>query len=134
MFLVNPTWNSARSWDSISNQFPRVTLLQLFIRAILLIAVMACAACVTLEQAAPPIELLAGAAGAGEHAKLVLGRDLYITRCAKCHTVEPVTKYSLEHWQNVMPEMAGKSHLTATETDAVMAYVLKVLAAGQGRG
>ena len=96
---------------------------QLAIRAALLLAVLSIAACVSLEQAAPPVAQLGGA----DHSQLYMGREIYITRCAKCHSVEPVTKYSLQHWVDIMPKMARKTHLNEAETAAVLAYVTKVI-------
>ena len=91
----------------------------------------ALAACVSLEQSAPPVEMLAGG---GNHAALNTGRDIYITRCAKCHTVEPVTKYSLTEWNKILPDMAERSHLSAADTQSVTAYVHQVLASGTVAG
>lgn len=91
----------------------------------------ALAACVSLEQSAPPVEMLAGG---GNHAALNTGRDIYITRCAKCHTVEPVTKYSLKEWGEILPDMAERSHLSAADAQSVTAYVHEVLASGTVAG
>lgn len=102
---------------------------------LLLLAALTGVSCVSLEQAAPPVALLSPAVTHKSTANLSLGRDIYVTRCAKCHSVEPVTKYSREKWvQEIMPEMAEETNLTAGETEAVTAYVLAVLdhqAAGQ---
>ena len=95
---------------------------QMILRASLLAAVLALAACVSLEQSAPPVEMLSGGA---DRSTLQAGREIYITRCAKCHAVEPVTKYSLKEWTEIMPEMAEKTHLNPAETEAVLAYVRK---------
>jgi cytochrome c553 len=103
---------------------------QPLIRASLFLAVLAIAGCVSLEQAAPPVETFAGG---GNHSALQGGREIYITRCAKCHAVEPVTKYSAQEWQKIMPEMAEKAHLNLTDTQQVTAYVYKVLNAGPPR-
>jgi len=83
-------------------------------------------ACVSLEQAAPPVALLPTANGMAS-AKLALGRELYITKCAKCHSVEPVKDYSATEWSKIMPEMAEKSKLNAAETEAVTDYVAAAL-------
>jgi hypothetical protein len=70
------------------------------------LAAAALAACVSLEQAAPPVE----------------------TRCATCHSVEPVRKYSRAHWEReILPEMAEETNLSASDAAAVRAYVLAVL-------
>lgn len=101
-----------------------MTLPQLLTRAGLLVAALVSAACVSLEQAAPPADQLAGGA---DFSRLQQGREIYITRCAKCHSVEPVKKYSLHEWEKIVPEMAEKTHLSPSETEAVRAYVIRVL-------
>ena len=90
------------------------------------LAAAALAACVSLEQAAPPVETLpARATSAGQ---LRLGREIYVTRCATCHSVEPVRKYSRAHWEReILPEMAEETNLSASDAAAVRAYVLAVL-------
>ena len=89
-----------------------------------LLVALCLASCVTLEQAAPPAGKLVGGASNQE---LALGRELYVTRCAKCHSVEPVAKYSLDHWQKILPGMARKTHLSSNETEAVMRYITAVI-------
>ena len=101
---------------------------QFILRAGLLMAVLVLAACVSLEQSAPPVALLSGGA---DRSTLQAGRDIYITRCAKCHAVEPVSKYSLKEWGEILPEMAEKTHLSAADTQRVTAYVHRVLANGR---
>lgn len=95
---------------------------------LLLLAALTGVSCVSLEQSAPPVALLSSAVIHKNTANLSLGRDIYVTRCAKCHSVEPVTKYSREKWvHEIMPEMAEETNLTASESEAVKAYVLAVL-------
>jgi mono/diheme cytochrome c family protein len=66
---------------------------------------------------------------AAQQAQLLQGRDIYVTRCAKCHSVEPVINYSREKWvHEIIPDMAEETNLTTSETEAVKAYVLAVLA------
>ena len=86
------------------------------------------AACVSLEQAAPPAETLAAGVKPAAAAQLRLGREIYVTRCARCHSVEPVRKYSRAHWErDILPDMAEETNLTASDAAAVRAYVLAVL-------
>lgn len=97
-------------------------------RVLLLLAALTGGSCVSLEQAAPPVAMLAPAMASRNNAQLSQGRDIYVTRCAKCHSVEPVTKYSRAKWEeDIIPEMAEETNLTASEADAVEAYVLAVL-------
>lgn len=95
---------------------------------LLLLAALTGVSCVSLEKAAPPVTMLSAAVLHKNTSNLSLGRDIYVTRCAKCHSVEPVTNYSREKWvHEIMPEMAEETNLTASETEAVTAYVLAVL-------
>ena len=86
------------------------------------------AACVSLEQAAPPAETLPSRTGGTSAAQLRQGREIYVTRCARCHSVEPVRKYSRAHWErDILPDMAEETNLNASDAAAVRAYVLAVL-------
>jgi mono/diheme cytochrome c family protein len=97
-------------------------------RIVLLAVTMLGAACVSLEVAAPPVEALPMTVSAGKQTQLAQGRLIYITKCAKCHSVEPVKKYPREAWEHeIIPEMAKETNLDAAETEAVRAYVLAVL-------
>ena len=59
------------------------------------------------------------------------GRLLYITSCAKCHSPEPVTRYSLERWGGILPRMAEQADLDNEAEQAVSAYI-KVILGVQG--
>jgi mono/diheme cytochrome c family protein len=97
-------------------------------RALLVVAALTGGSCASLEQAAPLVETLPAHARIGSASQLAHGRDIYITKCAKCHSVEPVRKYPREQWvHEILPEMAEETNLTAAEDAAVRAYVLSVL-------
>lgn len=95
-----------------------------------LLIVLLAAGCVSLEVAAPPAASL-GLSGSGNKlARMEKGRDIYITRCAKCHSVEPVKKYTPSEWGKIMPEMSMKTKLTSSEDAIVRAYISAVLGHG----
>lgn len=97
-------------------------------RMLLLCAALSGGSCISLEQAAPPVEMLPMSARMGTSPQLLHGREIYITKCAKCHSVEPVTKYPLAQWEReILPEMNEETNLSAEEAAAVRAYVLAVL-------
>ena len=83
--------------------------------------------CVSLEKAAPPVGTFAGETTGARRAQLEQGRVIYITKCTKCHSAEPVSRYSPQRWKEIIPEMAGEAKLGGTETEAVRAYVFAVL-------
>lgn len=97
-------------------------------RILLVVAALSGGACITLEQAAPPVASLPPHLRTGTTSQLALGRDIYITKCANCHSVEPVKKYPLAQWEHeILPEMSEETKLTPEESAAVRAYVLTVL-------
>lgn len=85
--------------------------------------------CVTLDELAPPVATVMPVARTGVSAgDLALGRQIYLTTCAKCHAVEPVRGYSEAEWRDILPEMEDESHLDADERRAVRAYIYSALA------
>ncbi len=108
-----------------------MTLQQHFCQCVWLIGAMAgLSGCLSLERAAPPVEQLKGTEGVAERLNLAMARDIYITRCAQCHEVKPVTEHSLPEWEAILPKEAEKAHLNAAEAESVRAYVLQVLRNG----
>jgi mono/diheme cytochrome c family protein len=96
-------------------------------RWLLLLAALSGAACVSLDEMAPPVASLPSRSGGASNPQLVHGRDIYITKCAKCHSVEPVLKYPLSQWEHeILPEMSEETNLSPQEVAAVTAYVRAV--------
>ena len=96
-----------------------------------LIAGLLCAgflhSCVSLETAAPPVATLRSS-NLHSSAQLESGRQIYVGKCTKCHSAEPIRDYPLADWiGDIMPEMSEKSKLTPAETASVLAYVQAVL-------
>src|SRR5436190_11966649 len=89
-------------------------------------AVMPCG-CASLEQAAPPVETIALQSSATKRAQLEQGRTIYITKCAKCHSPEPVRKYSASRWEGILKEMLEETKLDEPAASAVRAYVYAAL-------
>ena len=83
--------------------------------------------CLTIEQMAPPIgpEFQAVAADQGvDQASLEEGRFVYLTDCARCHSVEPISRYSAQQWHELLPRMAREAKLDNRRTAAVTIYVV----------
>ncbi len=99
---------------------------KLLLLAHLVAAYSLCAGCMTLEQMAPPVgdpfvpvarnmEL--------ELSELVKGRDIYISDCVRCHSVEPISRYGVDKWKRILPRMIKDTKLDADEASAVSSYV-----------
>ncbi len=93
-------------------------------------ALLAVIGCATIDELAPPVGALAlreGETMGVPAANLERGRTIYITRCARCHSPEPVAAYSEAKWRETLPRMSGQSMLTPQETADVRDYVLVTL-------
>ena len=73
---------------------------------------------------APPVSPAMTARAGRPASTLEEGRRLYTGRCATCHTIDPVGKYSAPRWREIIAEMADKAKLSPAEKDAVLAYIL----------
>lgn len=52
------------------------------------------------------------------------GSQLYMDHCGKCHKHKTVTDYTPEQWKKIVPNMAAKSKLDATQESKVLDFVL----------
>ena len=90
-----------------------------------LAAALTLGACASLEERAPTVAMLAVSTPSPR--ELGAGREIYVTKCARCHSVESVRKYSPAQWDEIMPDMAEKTKLYPAAAAAVNAYVRAVL-------
>ena len=51
------------------------------------------------------------------------GKEIFSTRCTKCHEAKVIDNYSRAQWDKILPKMAGKANLSAEEAALVHAYV-----------
>lgn len=52
------------------------------------------------------------------------GSQLYMDHCGKCHKHKTVTDYNQEQWKKIVPNMAAKSKLDATQENKILQYVM----------
>ncbi len=82
--------------------------------------------CVSLDQIAPPVQAVVPHAPAPppvDTAALTRGRQIYLNQCVACHSPEPIDRYTLDEWQEIMPDMIEESRLDEAEASDVNAYV-----------
>lgn len=81
-------------------------------------------ACSTLESVAPPVTdaMVAAGGGALPHA-LERGREVYTGACTACHTADPVSKYTMVRWREIVGDMAERTELKAADKSALLAYL-----------
>ncbi len=83
--------------------------------------------CLTVGQMAPPVDpdFTRLATGTGvSRATLDVGREVYISDCARCHTIEPISRYTADRWNDIISRMGARSKLDETRAEALRAYVL----------
>jgi mono/diheme cytochrome c family protein len=88
--------------------------------------------CAAIDELAPPVGALAlreGEAMGMTAENLERGRTIYITRCARCHSPEPVTGYTEAQWRETLPRMSHEAMLTSQEATDVRDYVMATLRA-----
>jgi predicted transglutaminase-like cysteine proteinase len=58
------------------------------------------------------------------NAEVAEGSQLYMDHCGKCHKHKTVTDYTQDQWKKIVPNMAAKSRLDATQENKVLQFVL----------
>ena len=84
------------------------------------------AGCASFQAGAPAItpEMTKVAMSAGDSfEKLEKGRRLLATRCTTCHALEPVAKYTIQEWREIVCDMADRSGLKEEEQQEIQAYL-----------
>lgn len=76
-----------------------------------------------VNEVKPPANTPPAAAVKMESAEVTAGKNIYTTKCARCHGVKKVDDYTVQQWIPIMESMAPKARLDATEKTNVTAYV-----------
>lgn len=73
----------------------------------------------TVQPAAPVIP----AAPVFATADLEAGKNIYETKCARCHAVKPVEDYTADRWVGILRSMVPKAKLDSVQRAQLTAYV-----------
>jgi hypothetical protein len=82
--------------------------------------------CLTIEEMAPPVGAPFALVGMSSDARANLerGREVYISDCARCHSIEPVDRYSVTHWCDIIERMSPQAGLDDAGKAALRAYLI----------
>jgi len=58
-------------------------------------------------------------------ADLQAGRSIFISSCGRCHSLYSPDSYTATNWKSIIPNMASKAGLSATQTAQVTKYVTR---------
>ena len=76
-----------------------------------------------VNEVKPPADIPKEAAKNMESPQVTAGKEIYTTRCARCHGAKKVDDYTVQQWIPIMDRMAPKAKLTDIEKSNVTAYV-----------
>ncbi len=51
--------------------------------------------------------------------------NLYAEQCASCHELQPREKYTATQWKRIVPDMAKKAKIDASQEAIILNYVLE---------
>lgn len=57
-------------------------------------------------------------------ANLTKGKELFQASCGKCHSLKKAFAHSTDEVVKVMPKMAKKAHVNATDAQLIQQYIL----------
>ena len=94
-------------------------------KALFLLLVCSFVGCMDATKIAPPISQL----GITQNMEMLEnGRNIFLTRCTKCHNAVRITRYPLQYWQEeILPGMSKESKLSPKQEHALAAYVEAVI-------
>ncbi len=85
--------------------------------------------CLSIEQMAPSVGPQFESVAIKRDTSMALlesGRQVYLVDCSRCHSVEPIRRYTMTKWQDIIPRMAQKSKLSDSKSAALRAYIVAV--------
>ena len=86
-------------------------------------AALALAGCAATSVAPPVTPALISASGGKSTATLAVGREIFAGRCTSCHTADPIGKYSIAKWREIVADMSHRAKLDASQEAALLAYI-----------
>ena len=78
--------------------------------------------CVSMDAIAPPVTTAMAGTGSRQEA-LEKGRRIYTGACTACHAADPVGKYSVPRWREIVDEMSERTKLTEADQVALLDYI-----------
>lgn len=98
--------------------------------SVLLMVGLAGCAGMAITEVAPPVSR-AMTRSTHDAEFLSRGRNTYLTRCAACHSAQPVRDYSAKAWERIMPGMCRLAKLSPEQSAEIRAYVLAAAEGGK---
>ena len=78
---------------------------------------------VATTEVKPPANVPKEEAKKMESPEVIAGKEIYTSKCTRCHGPKPVDNWTVAEWVPIIDRMAPKARLEATEKSNVTAYV-----------
>lgn len=89
----------------------------------IMVPVLALAGCVSTPAPPVPDEAMA-ATSRVKLETLAKGHEVYMSECTRCHEAWMPANISSEDWHVVVPGMAWNANISATDEEALLAYIM----------
>ena len=93
--------------------------------AVLMVSLMSCSKNLTTNTDSLYVPTAADVTSSATLSDLQAGRSVFINSCGRCHTLYSPDNLSVANWKTIVPNMASKAGLSATETAQVTKYVTR---------
>jgi hypothetical protein len=80
--------------------------------------------CQTTESGAPTVDSLSLRSRKIDLTTLEHGRSVFLRSCAECHQLQPIRKYSVSRWHEIVGIMAPRARLNSQDRAALEAYLV----------
>lgn len=103
----------------------RRTLFVTIVVAIFAISFVGCSKNLTANTDSLYVPTAADVTSGASLADLQAGRSIFINDCGRCHSLYSPDSYSASNWKTIIPNMAGRAGLSATQATQVTKYVTR---------
>lgn len=93
--------------------------------AILMISLMSCSKSLNTNTDSLYVPTAVDVTSSATLADLQAGRSVFINSCGRCHTLYSPDNLSVANWKTIVPNMASRAGLSATETAQITKYVTR---------
>ena len=109
------------NWKKLSGR--RVTTV--WTVTILMVSLMSCSKNLNTNTDSLYVPTTADVTSRATLTDLQAGRSVFINSCGRCHNLYSPDNYSVASWKTIVPNMAARAGLSATETAQVTKYLTR---------
>ena len=109
------------NWKKLSGKRVKTVL----VVSLLTVSLLSCSKNLSTNTDSLYVPTAADVTSSATLADLQAGRAAFINNCGRCHGLYSPDNYSAANWKTIVPNMAARAGLSATETAQVTKYVTR---------